>query len=93
MRWIISQIANLWRVSIVDRNEPESSMTSVANGVTRNWRPWDHIFALCRVGKSPPQYNPHGKYIVRLYWMVGSQVLVSHYAGNHFYTNYLIMVE
>ncbi|XP_071801000.1 androglobin-like isoform X5 [Asterias amurensis] len=69
IRWIISQIANLWRVSIVDRNEPESSMTSVANGVTRNWRPWDHIFALCRVGKSPPQYNPHGKYIVRLYWM------------------------
>ncbi|XP_038078681.1 androglobin-like isoform X2 [Patiria miniata] len=71
MRWIISQITNLWRVSVADRNEPETSTTSVIGGVARNWRPWDHIFALCRVGKGPhqPQYNPHGKYIVRLYWM------------------------
>ncbi|XP_022081747.1 androglobin-like [Acanthaster planci] len=71
MRWIISQITSLWRVSIADRNEPETSTMSVVGGVARNWRPWDHIFALCRVGKGPhqPQYNPHGKYIVRLYWM------------------------
>ena len=74
MRWIISQITSLWRVSIADRNEPETSTTSVVGGVARNWRPWDHIFALCRVGKGPhqPQYNPHGKYIVRLYWMVSA---------------------
>ena len=39
---------------------------------THTWRPWDHIYAITKVGKGPtmPQWNPHGKYVVRLWWMV-----------------------
>ena len=76
IRWIISQITNLYRIT-VQTGEADLSNTlgmnaTSTNGVNHTWKPWDHIFALCRVGKGPhqPQYNPHGKYIVKLYWMV-----------------------
>lgn len=46
------------------------SNKAVAAG--RLWRPWEHIYAINKVTKGPfiPVYNPHGKYAVRIYFMV-----------------------
>lgn len=37
-----------------------------------SWRPWHHIYALCKAGKGQthkPLYCPYGKYVLRLYYM------------------------
>jgi hypothetical protein len=112
MRWIISQIQNLWDIcrksdaqhkkeqlllhqqqqqvallgesgnvppgtqsvapAAVDPNllmSDPSANKAVAAG--RLWRPWEHIYAVQKVVRGPfiPVYNPHGKYVVRLYFM------------------------
>eukprot|EP00057_Strongylocentrotus_purpuratus_P006163 XP_011660637.1 PREDICTED: androglobin isoform X28 [Strongylocentrotus purpuratus] len=70
LRWITSQITNLWHSTATPITEPHEGAT-IAGGKMHPWRPWDHIYALCKVGKAPhlPLYNPHGKYIIRVYWM------------------------
>lgn len=85
MRWIIGQIHLLWDVckrehkphsigglggspSLQDALEMTNNKAVLAG---RTWRPWEHIYA-SKVNKGPfiPVYNPHGKYAVRLYFMV-----------------------
>nr|XP_006811496.1 PREDICTED: androglobin-like [Saccoglossus kowalevskii] len=70
MRWIISQITTLWRITMVADPEAPSS-TMVSPPMNHMWKPWEHIYAMNKVGKGPhiPAYNPSGKYVVRLYWM------------------------
>jgi hypothetical protein len=82
MRWIISQIHTLWDICKKDLKSSYSTTPSqmlepdnVANkslAAGRLWRPWEHIYAMNKVVKGPfvPAYNPNGKYVVRLYFMV-----------------------
>jgi hypothetical protein len=68
MRWIISQIHALW--GMAQNNQVFFDHLDFGSGY--GWKPWDHVYALCKVGKGgqhQPQYNPNGKYVVRLYWM------------------------
>lgn len=82
MRWVISQIHTLWDICKKDPKKMGIDVTTdlpsadmMANKATaagRLWRPWEHIYALNKVVKGPfiPPYNQHGKYVVRLYFMV-----------------------
>lgn len=82
MRWIISQIHTLWDIC---KKEPKSAYSTTPSQMLesdnvagkslaagRLWRPWEHIYAINRVVKGPfiPAYNPNGKYVVRLFFMV-----------------------
>ncbi|XP_074663197.1 androglobin-like [Tubulanus polymorphus] len=70
MRWITSQFDALWNACTV-KNAPADHPDIAPNGYLYTWRPWEHIYAINKVGKGPniPVYNPSGKYVVKLYWM------------------------
>ncbi|NWU43681.1 ADGB protein, partial [Hylia prasina] len=62
MRWIVSEIYAVWRI------HNENSVNSETPTVV--WKPWEHIYALCKATKEHiPLYNKFGKYVLKLYWM------------------------
>ncbi|CAL1548032.1 unnamed protein product [Lymnaea stagnalis] len=72
LRYCISQIMILWDMHA--KELPADSITEAilpGDDPTHMWRPWDHIYSLCKAAKGPhlPLYNNYGKYIVKLFWM------------------------
>ncbi|TGZ64002.1 hypothetical protein CRM22_006592 [Opisthorchis felineus] len=70
LRWIICDIQNLW-LHYQARTDTTQTKQGSDERMLHKWRPWEHIYALNKVGREPsaPQYNMYGKYIVKLYWM------------------------
>nr|DBA26857.1 TPA: hypothetical protein GDO54_011063 [Pyxicephalus adspersus] len=67
MRWIISEVSAVWKIN--NENVTDNKAAS-AESPTLIWKPWEHIYALCKAVKGHvPLYNSYGKYIVKLYWM------------------------
>ncbi|XP_028914553.1 androglobin isoform X1 [Ornithorhynchus anatinus] len=69
MRWIISELCAVWK--IYNGNILNSEFKG--NGADLPplfWKPWEHIYALCKAVKGHmPLFNAYGKYVVKLYWM------------------------
>uniref|UniRef100_A0A7M4FP53 Androglobin n=1 Tax=Crocodylus porosus TaxID=8502 RepID=A0A7M4FP53_CROPO len=69
MRWIISEICAAWRLynANILINDGKANINETP---TLFWKPWEHIYALCKAIKGHmPLYNSYGKYVVKLYWM------------------------
>ncbi|XP_051780264.1 androglobin-like [Erpetoichthys calabaricus] len=68
LRRIICDICTLWRsCNGILTTEGRSRMMDHS---TLSWKPWEHIYSLCKVKKGHiAQYNFYGKYVVKLYWM------------------------
>ncbi|XP_070569023.1 androglobin-like isoform X9 [Ptychodera flava] len=70
IRWITSQISTLWQITMTTDQDAAASVV-YSPPTNHTWKPWEHIYSMSKVGKGPhmPLYNPHGKYVVKLYWM------------------------
>ncbi|XP_016148786.1 androglobin [Sinocyclocheilus grahami] len=65
MRWVISELYILWKVC--NTGEEKTISTEI---VPNLWKPWEHIYSLCKAVKDHmPLYNTYGKYVIKLYWM------------------------
>lgn len=68
IRRIIGEIYIVWKVCSRGAKEGESDSLEPRDHA---WSPWEHIYSLCKASKGHmPLYNPYGKYVVRLFWMV-----------------------
>ncbi|KYO37729.1 androglobin isoform E [Alligator mississippiensis] len=69
MRWIISEICAAWRLYNANVLINDGK-TNINETPALFWKPWEHIYALCKAIKGHmPLYNSYGKYVVKLYWM------------------------
>nr|XP_036877918.1 androglobin isoform X3 [Manis javanica] len=69
MRWIISEIYAVWKISNGDVLSNYFKSTSGETPLLI-WKPWEHIYSLCKAVKGHmPLFNSYGKYVVKLYWM------------------------
>jgi hypothetical protein len=78
MCWMLSQLSALWqnrRILAVETPAGETEGGGNSESAVA-WRPWEHIQPHPK-GTPAPQFNPSGKYCVRLYWMVSSRLLCS----------------
>lgn len=74
----MGQIIALWKQSELKNPDGTPGVVYVdpanpaAGEYHHSWRPWEHIYAVTKPGKglNMPAYNPHGKYAVKLYWLV-----------------------
>lgn len=65
IRWVISEFYILWKVCNTGEDKAVATET-----VPNLWRPWEHIYSLCKAEKDHmPLYNAYGKYVIKLYWM------------------------
>ncbi|KAG7460854.1 hypothetical protein MATL_G00203340 [Megalops atlanticus] len=67
MRWIISEIYIVWKIC---NGNGSNNKCAASRPLCQEWKPWDHIYSLCKVSKGHmPLYNIYGKYVVKLFWM------------------------
>lgn len=92
MRYIISQVTILWKLC-TNKNTTEVPDPAIpGDDPFHTWRPWEHIYSLCKVAKHHiPLFNPLGKYIVKLYWMVSEFIFIGtcHHLMKKFFLIYI----
>jgi len=72
IRLIVTQITMLWNLDTAKQAKLTKNRTANSPELSEEgrWKPWEHIYSLCKGGKGHiPQYNPFGKYIIRLFFM------------------------
>uniref|UniRef100_A0A8C6V6K9 Androglobin n=1 Tax=Naja naja TaxID=35670 RepID=A0A8C6V6K9_NAJNA len=72
MRWIISEIYAVWKLhnTTALSVEAKTNANEVPPVPPVLWKPWEHIYSLCKAIKGHmPLYNSYGKYVVKLFWM------------------------